>query len=109
MFEDSPARFSTFGDAFDGMSNSVIQLFTGRHFTADIVMPPAVSTPPDEIARYIESGEWRGKAGGYAIQGHAGALVRWIEGSYSNVVGLPLYETASLLEGVGFRAFARHG
>jgi septum formation protein len=64
---------------------------------------------PDEIARYIASGEWQGKAGGYAIQGYAGALVRWIEGSYSNVVGLPLYETAALLEGAGFRAFARHG
>lgn len=64
---------------------------------------------PDEIARYIASGEWQGKAGGYAIQGYAGALVRWIEGSYSNVVGLPLYETVALLEGAGFRAFARHG
>ena len=65
--------------------------------------------PPDEIARYIDSGEWRGKAGGYAIQGRAGALVRWIEGSYSNVVGLPLYETAAILEGAGYRAFARSG
>ena len=64
---------------------------------------------PDEIAAYIDSGEWQGKAGGYAIQGRAGALVRWIEGSYSNVVGLPLYETAALLEGAGYRAFARHG
>jgi septum formation protein len=63
----------------------------------------------DEIARYIESGEWHGKAGGYAIQGRAGALVRWIEGSYSNVVGLPLYEAAALLEGAGYRAFARDG
>jgi septum formation protein len=64
---------------------------------------------PDEIARYIESGEWHGKAGGYAIQGRAGAFVRWIEGSYSNVVGLPLYETAALLEGAGYCAFARNG
>ncbi|MFZ1989226.1 MAG: nucleoside triphosphate pyrophosphatase [Alphaproteobacteria bacterium] len=64
---------------------------------------------PEEIARYIESGEWQGKAGGYAIQGRAGALVRWIEGSYSNVVGLPLYEAAALLEGAGYRAFARNG
>ncbi len=63
----------------------------------------------EEIARYIAGGEWCGKAGGYAIQGRAGALVRWIEGSYSNVVGLPLYETAALLEGAGFSAFARNG
>jgi len=61
-----------------------------------------------EITRYISTDEWCGKAGGYAIQGRAGALVRWIEGSYSNVVGLPLYETAALLEGSGMTAFARN-
>lgn len=52
VFEDSPSRFSTFGDAFDGMSSAVVQLFTGRRFTADIVMPPATASPADEIARY---------------------------------------------------------
>jgi septum formation protein len=57
---------------------------------------------PDEIDRYIASGEWHGKAGGYAIQGMAGAFVRLIVGSYSNVVGLPLYETRALLRGLGF-------
>jgi septum formation protein len=57
---------------------------------------------PDEIDGYIASGEWHGKAGGYAIQGRAGAFVRLIVGSYSNVVGLPLYETAALLRGLGF-------
>ena len=51
-----------------------------------------------EIAGYIASGEWHGKAGGYAIQGCAAALIPWIAGSYSNVVGLPLYETAQLIE-----------
>jgi septum formation protein len=54
-----------------------------------------------EIDAYIESGEWRGKAGGYAIQGRAAALIPWIEGSYSNVVGLPLYESAQLLRNAG--------
>ena len=49
-----------------------------------------------------DSGEWDGKAGGYAIQGHAGAFIRRINGSYFNVVGLPLYETLSLLRGLGF-------
>ena len=54
-----------------------------------------------EIDRYLASGEWRGKAGGYAIQGRAAALIPWINGSYSNVVGLPLAETAALLTGLG--------
>jgi len=51
-----------------------------------------------EIADYLASGEWRGKAGAYAIQGKAAAFIPWLNGSYSNVVGLPLYETAALLE-----------
>lgn len=54
-----------------------------------------------EIDGYIDSGEWDGKAGGYAIQGRAAALIPWIEGSWSNVVGLPLYETAQLLRSAG--------
>lgn len=57
-----------------------------------------------EIAAYLASGEWQGKAGGYAIQGRAGALVPWIGGSYSNVVGLPLTETVNLLAAAGVRA-----
>ena len=59
---------------------------------------------PREIAAYVASGEGLGKAGGYAIQGRAEALIRSINGSYSNVVGLPLCETLALLEGSGFRA-----
>ena len=55
----------------------------------------------DEIEAYLASGEWRGKAGGYAIQGLAGAFVERLVGSYSNVVGLPLAETAALLDGRG--------
>jgi septum formation protein len=56
-----------------------------------------------EISAYIESGEWTGKAGAYAVQGRAGAFVTAINGSYSAVVGLPLYETRALLEGLGYR------
>jgi len=56
----------------------------------------------EEVAAYVASGEWHGKAGGYAIQGHAASLIPWIAGSYSNVVGLPLYETAQLLAGRGY-------
>jgi septum formation protein len=55
-----------------------------------------------EIAGYLASNEWRGKAGGYAIQGLAGAFVLGINGSYSNVVGLPLAETVALLVGLGY-------
>ncbi len=56
-----------------------------------------------EIAAYLATEEWRGKAGGYAIQGRAAEFVSWMAGSYSNVVGLPLYETAQLLFGLGYR------
>ncbi len=55
-----------------------------------------------DMESYLASGEWRGKAGGYAIQGLAGAFVVRIVGSYSSVVGLPLYETQALLAGDGF-------
>lgn len=55
-----------------------------------------------QVADYLAIGEWRGKAGGYAIQGHAEAFVRFLSGSHSNVVGLPLFETAQLLRGIGW-------
>ncbi len=56
----------------------------------------------EDIEAYLGSGEWRGKAGGYAAQGIAGTFIAKIVGSYSNVVGLPLYETTTLLLGEGF-------
>src|SRR3974390_3215692 len=56
----------------------------------------------EDIESYLASGEWRGKAGGYAAQGIAGTFIVKLVGSYSNVVGLPLYETVSLLGGEGF-------
>ena len=52
---------------------------------------------------YLDSGEWEGKAGGYAIQGRAAAFIPAINGSYSNVVGLPLAEALAMLEGLGWR------
>lgn len=57
-----------------------------------------------EIDAYLASGEWQGKAGGYGIQGRAGAFVLWLQGSYSAVVGLPLAETAMLLAYAGITA-----
>ena len=59
---------------------------------------------PAEIAAYVASDEWRGKAGGYGIQGRAGAFVTRIVGSYPAVMGLPLYETVNLLAGADWRA-----
>ena len=56
----------------------------------------------EELAAYLARGEWRGKAGGYAIQGGAEGLIAWISGSHSGVVGLPLFETRALLKAAGF-------
>lgn len=57
-----------------------------------------------EIEAYLATGEWRDKAGAYAIQGRAALFVRFLSGSYSNVVGLPLFETAALLTAAGYPA-----
>jgi septum formation protein len=55
-----------------------------------------------DLSAYLRSGEWQGKAGGYAIQGIGAAFIPFISGSYTNVVGLPLTETAGLLQGAGY-------
>lgn len=60
----------------------------------------------EELDSYLGSGEWRGKAGGYGVQGLAGAFVVKLVGSYSNVVGLPLYETVGLLSADGYKVLA---
>jgi septum formation protein len=75
---------------------------TTRHrLSTSIVIFKPLSTV--ELRAYLDSGEWRGKAGGYAIQGRAEALIRRIAGSHSGVMGLPLYETRALLEAAGFK------
>jgi septum formation protein len=56
-----------------------------------------------EIDAYLATGDWRGKAGGYAIQGHAAAFIPWINGSYGNVVGLSLSDAVALLRGLGWQ------
>jgi len=61
-----------------------------------------------EIAAYVASGDWQGKAGGYGIQGMAGAFIPWIEGSFTSIVGLPLAEAAGLLQAAGY-PFYRKG
>ena len=74
-----------------------------RTWTAEVqtaVAMKRLSGP--EIAAYLATGDWRGKAGGYAIQGPAGAFIPWINGSFTGVVGLPLAETAGLLVAAGY-------
>ena len=71
---------------------------------------PAAVADAATLAEYLASGEWEGKAGAYAIQGRAAAFVRFLSGSYSNVVGLPLFETRALLKAAEEAArFAREG
>lgn len=100
-------------------ARACLALLSGRShrvYTAVVLLPPSgerrerlvetrlrvkrLSGP--EIDAYVASGEWRGKAGGYAIQGRAAAFVLGLVGSYTAVVGLPLYETCALLEGMGY-------
>ena len=58
-----------------------------------------------EIDAYLSTGDWKGKAGGYGIQGPAGAFVPWISGSYSAIMGLPVAETYALLNAAGISTF----
>ena len=60
-----------------------------------------------DMKTYLDSEEWRGKAGGYAIQGRAEAFVRYLSGSYSGVMGLPLHETILLLQGAGYPVYTK--
>ncbi len=81
---------------------ALIRLADGRLWTRKVGAHVAIKRlSEEEIAAYLDSEEWRGKAGGYAIQGRAGAFSPAINGSYSAVVGLPLAETAALLEAAG--------
>jgi septum formation protein len=93
------------------MSGRNHRVFTGVAVAhGDKVMTRVVDTrvtfkvlSPSEIADYVAGGDWRGKAGGYGIQGPAGAFVVKIVGSYPAVMGLPLFETVNLLAGAGWR------
>jgi septum formation protein len=81
----------------------VLHASDGRE-TVRLVMTAVVfkSLSQDEIDNYLASGEWQGKAGGYAVQGRAAAFVKRINGSYSNVVGLPLFEVVQAFKGMGW-------
>jgi len=70
----------------------------------DVVTAVRVSRlSEDDLSAYLDSGDWQGKAGAYAIQGPAGAFIPWIQGSYTAVMGLPVHETARLLTSAGVR------
>ncbi|MGR3651306.1 MAG: Maf family protein [Roseovarius sp.] len=74
-----------------------------RLWQRDVVSAVKIKRLSDEeINAYLASGEWRGKAGGYGIQGMAGTFVPWISGSFTGIVGLPLTETAGLLQAAGY-------
>jgi septum formation protein len=75
----------------------------GKQITKSVQTRVQVARLSDaDLGAYLACGEWEGKAGGYAIQGLAARFIRGLNGSYSNVVGLPLHETANLLKGSGF-------
>lgn len=81
-----------------------------RIWLRDVVTTVAMKRLSDiELNAYLASGDWQGKAGGYGIQGLAGAFVPWISGSFTGVVGLPVAETAQLLTAAGYPLFDRTG
>ncbi|MEM7056325.1 MAG: Maf family protein [Pseudomonadota bacterium] len=85
------------------VTTSVCLLVSGRTLQKTIETRVKMKRLSDaEISAYIRSGEWEGKAGGYAIQGVAAAFIPEVQGSYTNVVGLPLTETANMLIGAGY-------
>ncbi|MGR3565040.1 MAG: Maf family protein [Heliomarina sp.] len=73
--------------------------FWQKNVTSQVKMK-RLSDP--ELTRYLDSNDWQGKAGGYGIQGPAGAFIPWISGSFTGIVGLPLSETANLLQAAGY-------
>ena len=80
-----------------------VQAGAARHEAVSTSRVRFAPLAEDDIAAYIASGEWQGKAGAYAIQGRAAAFVAHISGSYSGIMGLPLFETAQILRAVGAR------
>jgi len=82
---------------------SVVVRNEAKSFARDVVTSVKMKRLSEaELAAYIASGDWRGKAGAYAIQGPAGAFIPWIQGSYTAVMGLPVAETAALLIAAGY-------
>ncbi len=100
------AEAAQFLYALSGRRHKVITALAvkrgGQVWTKDVQSTVAFKQLSDtEVNAYLASGDWQGKAGGYAIQGPAGAFIPWINGSYTGIVGLPLTETAGLLTAAG--------
>lgn len=106
---ETPAQARTCLDLLSGRRHTVLTAVVlhgpdGRK--AERVSETAVAfarLTEAQIMAYIATGEWQGKAGGYAIQGAAAAHIRFLSGSHSSVIGLPLFETAQLLRGLGYK------
>lgn len=101
---DEAAKFLR---ALSGRRHKVITSVVVRNATGqwakDVVTTVKMKRLSDqELTAYLASNDWQGKAGGYAIQGPAGAFVAWLQGSYTGVVGLPIHETAGLLLAAGY-------
>jgi septum formation protein len=108
---DSAAQAAEFLHLLGGRRHAVITSVAvragARIWRRDVVTAVKMKRLSDaELNAYLDSGEWRGKAGAYGIQGRAGALIPWISGSFTGVVGLPLAETAQLLRAAGIRCAA---
>ena len=104
------AEAAAFLFALSGRRHKVITALAVKHgdklWTKDVQSTVAFKQLSDaEVNAYLASGDWRGKAGGYAIQGPAGAFIPWINGSYTGIVGLPLAETAGLLTAAGIQLY----
>ena len=100
------AEAAQFLFALSGRRHKVITALAVKRgaqvWTKDVQSTVAFKQLSDaEVNAYLASDDWRGKAGGYAIQGPAGAFIPWINGSYTGIVGLPLTETAGLLTAAG--------
>ncbi len=108
---EDEAEAGAFLRALSGRRHSVITAVALRRgdmlWQRDVLTKVKMKRLSDaEITAYLATGDWHGKAGGYGIQGPAGALIPWISGSFTAVVGLPLAETATLLTAAGWRAQA---
>ena len=107
---ETPAEAAAFLVALGGRRHRVITSVAiargGRLWERSVVSAVKMKRLSDnELNAYLASGDWRGKAGGYGIQGLAGAFVPWMQGSFSAVVGLPVAETAQLLQAAGYPLF----
>lgn len=103
---------ATFLTALGGRRHQVITAVAVRRgdriWTREVVTAVKMKRLSDaELNAYLDSNEWQGKAGGYGIQGLAGAFIPWISGSFTGVVGLPVVETAALLQTAGYLLYRR--